>query len=43
MGRLIPAGTGTTKARWQKIAALRDAELIKEDTELSKEKQLPPS
>ena len=28
VGRLIPAGTGSTKAKWQKIANERDAALV---------------
>ena len=38
VGRLIPAGTGYTKIKWQKMAALRDAALAKETKEDSEEK-----
>ena len=52
VGRLIPAGTGHTKIKWQKEAARRDAildkesadkdaVLTKEESEKSGEKQLP--
>ena len=41
VGRLIPAGTGFTKIRWQKEAAEKDAVLAKEISEKSEEKQLP--
>jgi len=52
VGRLIPAGTGHTKIKWQKEAAYRDAilakksadkdaVLAKEISEKSEEKQLP--
>ena len=54
VGRLIPAGTGHTKIKWQKEAAHRDAILDKESadkdavltkdaSEKSGEKQLPAS
>jgi len=41
VGRLIPAGTGHTKIKWQKEAAEKDAALAKEISEKSEEKQLP--
>ena len=42
VGRLVPAGTGHTKIKWQKIAEERDAALsAKEPTEDLKEKLLP--
>ena len=42
VGRLIPAGTGNTKIRWQNTATERDAAMSSNDaTEESKEKQLP--
>ena len=44
VGRLIPAGTGHTKIKWQKEAAERDAVFLeKEISEQSEseEKQLP--
>jgi len=41
VGRLIPAGTGHTKIKWQKEAAKQDAALAKELSEKSEEKQLP--
>ena len=49
VGRLIPAGTGSTKIRWQKLAEERDKALTEErDKALAKEpadeqaeKQLP--
>ena len=41
VGRLIPAGTGHTKIKWQKEAAKQDAVLAKELSEKSEEKQLP--
>ena len=49
VGRLIPAGTGHTKIKWQKdashrdavLAKERDAVLAKEISEKSEEKQLP--
>ena len=43
VGRLIPAGTGFTKIRWQKTADDQDAALVKQKAEKSKEKQLPSS
>ena len=41
VGRLIPAGTGKTKIKWQKNAADKDAIVSREMSEQSKEKQLP--
>jgi len=42
VGRLVPAGTGHTKIKWQKAAEERDAALAKESPpEEFKEKQLP--
>ena len=41
VGRLIPAGTGYTKIKWQKFADERDEALSKETSEKSEEKQLP--
>jgi len=42
VGRLVPAGTGHTKIKWQKLAEERDASLsTTEPTEDLKEKQLP--
>ena len=41
VGRLIPAGTGSTQIRWQKNAEMRDAELQKEETSETEDKQLP--
>jgi len=43
VGRLIPAGTGSTKIRWQKTAVARDAAIAKNTEEESKDKQIPPS
>ena len=43
VGRLIPAGTGTAKTRWQKIAAVRDEILAKETSEEAEKKQLSTS
>ena len=40
VGRLIPAGTGYTKARWQKIANQRDTLISKQSSEEIKEKQI---
>ncbi len=37
VGRLIPAGTGSTKIKWQEVANLRDSSLAKESSELAKE------
>ena len=41
VGRLIPAGTGFTKIKWQNIADSRDEALIKEASKDKEEKQLP--
>ena len=41
VGRLIPAGTGSTKIKWQKAAKERDALLEKETSSDSQEKQIP--
>jgi len=41
VGRLIPAGTGYTKIKWQKAAEERDKALSKETTEKPTDKQLP--
>ena len=41
VGRLIPAGTGATKMKWQKVAEERDALLTKQSSEESKQKQIP--
>ena len=41
VGRLIPAGTGTTKIRWQNTAMARDAAIEKTKTDEPEEKQLP--
>ena len=43
VGRLIPAGTGSTKIKWQKIANERDALLAEQSTDKLKEKQFPPT
>ena len=43
VGRLIPAGTGSTKIKWHKIAEARDETFAKETSEESGEKQLPVS
>jgi len=44
VGRLIPAGTGATKIKWQQAADSRDLALSKEKTaKESEEKQLPPA
>jgi len=46
VGRLIPAGTGSTKIKWQENADSRDAALSKSATKESeevKEKQIPSS
>ena len=40
VGRLIPAGTGYTKNKWQQLAKERDSLLTKESSEESKEKQI---
>ena len=39
VGRLIPAGTGYTKAKWQKIANERDASITKQSSQEIQEKQ----
>ena len=41
VGRLIPAGTGSTKIKWQEVANLKDTSLAKESPEEIKEKQFP--
>ena len=41
VGRLVPAGTGSTKIKWQKVANERDALLAEESKEELKEKQIP--
>ena len=41
VGRLIPAGTGSTKSKWQKIADERDASLSEQSSSENKEKQIP--
>ena len=41
VGRLIPAGTGHTKIKWQKIAEEKDEALSELSTTESSEKQLP--
>ena len=41
VGRLIPAGTGHTKIRWQKIAEERDKELSELSADETSDKQLP--
>tara|TARA_B100000686_G_scaffold203699_1_gene210540 strand:- start:679 stop:4458 length:3780 start_codon:yes stop_codon:yes gene_type:complete len=41
VGRLIPAGTGASKIKWQNAAEERDAALDTATTEENKEKQLP--
>ena len=46
VGRLIPAGTGSTKIKWQESADSRDSALSKhtaKEKEEAKDKQLPPS
>ena len=40
VGRLIPAGTGYTKAKWQQLAEERDSLLTEESSAESKEKQI---
>ena len=39
VGRLIPAGTGYTKAKWQEIANERDSLLTKQSSEVIEKKQ----
>ena len=41
VGRLIPAGTGSTKVKWQKIANERDALLAEQPSDKLEEKQFP--
>jgi len=41
VGRLIPAGTGHTKIKWQKTAESRDAALSEEKSKETEDKQLP--
>tara|TARA_B100000686_G_scaffold231608_1_gene239195 strand:+ start:12 stop:3956 length:3945 start_codon:yes stop_codon:yes gene_type:complete len=41
VGRLIPAGTGYTKIKWQKAADEKDAAIIEQSEEDVQEKQLP--
>ena len=41
VGRLIPAGTGHTKIKWQKTAESRDAALSEEKSKEIEDKQLP--
>jgi DNA-directed RNA polymerase subunit beta' len=41
VGRLIPAGTGASKIKWQEVDNLRDSSLAKESPEEIKEKQFP--
>ena len=41
VGRLIPAGTGATKNRWQKVAKDRDALLSEQSSDKFPEKQIP--
>ena len=41
VGRLVPAGTGATKVRWQKIANERDSLLNEQTPKDTKEKQFP--
>ena len=43
VGRLIPAGTGFSKMKWQEVANERDSSLVKESSEEIKEKQIPIS
>ncbi len=43
VGRLIPAGTGATKIRWQAAADERDRSLSQKKTKETEEKQLPAS
>ena len=43
VGRLIPAGTGSTKIKWQNTANERDAALSEDTKTKSSEKQLPSS
>ena len=41
VGRLIPAGTGFTKIKWQKLANERDSSLTKQSSQEIQEKQAP--
>ena len=41
VGRLIPAGTGYTKIKWQEVANERDALLSEDESGNWKEKQIP--
>ena len=41
VGRLIPAGTGHTKIRWQKIAEEKDELLSESSSSKTSDKQLP--
>ena len=41
VGRLIPAGTGHTKIKWQKIAEERDKALSESSADETSDKQLP--
>ena len=43
VGRLIPAGTGSTKIKWQKAAEARDSIQAESTSKKSEEKQLPAS
>jgi len=43
VGRLIPAGTGSTKIRWQSEAESRDEALSNDEPTETKDKQLPAS
>jgi DNA-directed RNA polymerase subunit beta' len=43
VGRLIPAGTGSTKIKWQNTANERDAALSEDSKPESNERQLPTS
>jgi len=43
VGRLIPAGTGATKIKWQNAANEKDALLTKQDPAEAKEKTIPVS
>ena len=43
VGRLIPAGTGSVKLKWQNSADERDSVLSAQTSKKSEEKQLPPT
>tara|TARA_Y100000590_G_scaffold152493_1_gene175076 strand:+ start:71 stop:3940 length:3870 start_codon:yes stop_codon:yes gene_type:complete len=43
VGRLIPAGTGSTKIKWQNVANEKDALIAKQPPEEEKEKTIPVS